>query len=69
MNPLDPQSPIDVELLDSSSILLKKLSQRVKLTADELLNFSVVERFIRELVRLGRCAILKAQKSVMTLDK
>ena len=58
MNPLDPQSKADLELLSSAADLIRSMPIR-RLTAYEIGHIKMVDDFVAEMLRLGNCAIMK----------
>ncbi|KKA25228.1 C6 transcription factor [Rasamsonia emersonii CBS 393.64] len=61
MNPLDPQAIEDLELLSRVPELVKGIRIR-QLTLNEILHIKLVDDFVAELIRLGKCAVAKAQR-------
>lgn len=61
LHPLDPQSKADVELLDSASNLIRDMTIR-RLTHYEVVHIKLMNDFVMELIRLGKCAIEKATR-------
>jgi hypothetical protein len=60
LNPLDSQAKLDLELLSSAADLIRNMPIR-RLTEYEIEHFKMVDDFIAELIRLGNCAISKAE--------
>lgn len=58
--PNEPNAKHDLTLLGAAPELIKKMRQR-RLTPNELMHMTQVEEFIMELIRLGNCAIQRAQ--------
>lgn len=58
INPLDPQSKEDMELLNSAADLIRSMPVR-KVTAYEIGHIKMVDDFVAEMLRLGNCAIEK----------
>lgn len=58
LDPLDPQSSADLELLSSAADLVRSIPVR-RLTPREVAYMKLVDSFVAELVRLGKCAIAK----------
>ena len=58
-NPHDMQATLDLELLRSAADLIRRMPIR-RLTEYEIEHFKMVDDFIAELIRLGICAISKA---------
>lgn len=61
LEPLDPQSRIDLELLSSASDLIRSIPVR-RLTAREIAYVKLADSFAAEVIRLGNCAISKATR-------
>ncbi|KFY80980.1 hypothetical protein V499_00222 [Pseudogymnoascus sp. VKM F-103] len=61
LNPLDPQAAQDLELISKAPDLIKGMPIRQP-TMDELFHINLVDEFIAELRRLGKCAISKAKQ-------
>lgn len=60
-NPLSAQALDDLELLGAAPQLIKNIRIR-RLTVNEIIHIKKIEDFISELIRLGSCAIRKAQQ-------
>ncbi|KAH6888188.1 fungal-specific transcription factor domain-containing protein [Thelonectria olida] len=58
-NPLEPQAKLDLDLLSSATDLVRSMPVR-RLTLYEIGHIKMVNEFVAELIRLGNCAILKA---------
>lgn len=58
--PNELNAPDDLGLMGTAPELIKRMRQR-RLTPNELMHMTQVEEFIMELIRLGRCAIQRAQ--------
>ncbi|KAK2470461.1 hypothetical protein H9L39_18078, partial [Fusarium oxysporum f. sp. albedinis] len=58
-NPHDMQAKLDLELLRSAADLIRRMPIR-RLTEYEIEHFKMVDDFVVELIRLGICAISKA---------
>jgi hypothetical protein len=61
LNPLDPQAAQDLELINKAPDLIKGMPIRQP-TMNELFHINLVDEFIAELRRLGKCAISKAKQ-------
>ncbi|KAL1962343.1 hypothetical protein VTN77DRAFT_9756 [Rasamsonia byssochlamydoides] len=61
LNPLDPQADEDLELLNRVPELVKGIRIR-QLTLNEILHIKLVDDFVAELTRLGKCAVAKARR-------
>jgi hypothetical protein len=59
MNPLEPQAKLDLDLLSSATDLVRSMPVR-RLTPYEIGHIKMVNEFVAELIRLGNCAISKA---------
>jgi hypothetical protein len=59
-NPLDPRASEDLELLNRVPELVKGIRIR-QLTLKEILHIKLVDDFVAELTRLGKCAVAKAR--------
>lgn len=60
-NPLDPQAAQDLELINRAPDLIKGMAIPHP-NRDELFRINLVDEFIAELSRLGKCAIIKARE-------
>lgn len=60
-NPLDPQAAQDLELINRARDLIKGMPIPQP-NRDELFHIYLVDEFIAELRRLGKCAISKAKQ-------
>lgn len=61
MHPLHPRSREDLQLLNITPELLKKM-RPLDWTPNELANMQIIESFVTELIRLGDHAITKATR-------
>ncbi|KAK2048334.1 fungal-specific transcription factor domain-containing protein [Colletotrichum somersetense] len=61
LHPLQPQSEEDLELLKSVPVLVKGMRTR-NLTAQEVAHVKMIDNFVAELTRLGKCAMVKARQ-------
>jgi hypothetical protein len=61
LNPLDPQAMQDLELLNQVPEMIKGIRIR-QLTLNEILHIKLVDDFVAELTRLGKCAVMKARE-------
>ncbi|KZL78006.1 C6 transcription factor (fungal specific transcription factor) [Colletotrichum tofieldiae] len=60
LHPLHAQSEEDLELLKSVPVLIEGMRKR-HLTQHEMAHVKIVDNFVAELTRLGKCAIAKAR--------
>lgn len=60
-NPLDPQAEYDLALLMRVPHVLKMIRTR-RLTFNDVAHTKLIDDFVNELTRLGRCAIAKAKR-------
>ncbi|KAH7117191.1 hypothetical protein B0J13DRAFT_613259 [Dactylonectria estremocensis] len=60
LNPLNTQAKLDLELLSSAADLIRSMPIR-RLTEYEIEHLKMVNDFVAELIRLGNCAICKAE--------
>ncbi|RMJ16366.1 hypothetical protein CDV36_003965 [Fusarium kuroshium] len=60
MNPLDPQAQQDLELLASAADIFRLMPAR-QYTPQRLDQVQILESFVVELARLGRCAVYKKE--------
>ena len=60
MNPLDSQAHKDLELLASAADIFRLMPAR-QYTPQRLDQVQLLERFVIELARLGRCAVYKKE--------
>ncbi|RSM18145.1 hypothetical protein CDV31_003067 [Fusarium ambrosium] len=60
MNPLDPQAQQDLELLASAADIFRLMPAR-QYTPQRLDQVQILENFVVELARLGRCAVYKKE--------
>lgn len=65
-DPLYPEARRDVELLGSVGALIRIVSARQRLARHDAARVESLDRFIKELCRLGECAIARAQESPRT---
>ena len=61
LNPLDPQAAQDLELLNRAPDLIRGMPVRQP-NINALFHINLVDEFITELIRLGKCAIGKAKQ-------
>ncbi|KAK2033708.1 fungal-specific transcription factor domain-containing protein [Colletotrichum zoysiae] len=61
LHPLQPQSEEDLELLKSVPVLVKRIRTR-NLTEQEVAHVKMIDNFVAELIRLGKCAMVKARQ-------
>lgn len=61
LQPLNPQSEEDIELLNSVPKLIESMRNR-HLTPNEVAHVKIVDDFVAELTRLGKRAIAKARR-------
>ncbi|TLD14521.1 hypothetical protein PspLS_11180 [Pyricularia sp. CBS 133598] len=68
LNPLDASAEEDLELLESVENLIKEMRRRRQLTPHEVVNMTMIDEFVAELMRLGNCAILNASREATGPD-
>lgn len=56
IDPLNPNCQHDLDLLDLVPELIKRIRLRT-LTQSEMYHLKIVDDFLAELIRLGRCAV------------
>jgi hypothetical protein len=62
LNPLDPRSRDDIDLLGVATVMMRRSFSR-KLSKNEVVHFKLVADFVVELKRLAECAISKAWRA------
>lgn len=60
VDPLNPNAQHDLDLLDLVPELIRRIRLRT-LTQSEMYHLNIVDDFLAELIRLGRCAIQHAK--------
>lgn len=60
-NPINPNTDIDLELLNSAPMLIKQMRLQ-RLARDEMDQLRMIDDFVAELVRLANCAVFKARQ-------
>ncbi|KAJ1323301.1 proline utilization trans-activator [Microdochium nivale] len=66
-NPTDPRARADLELLGRCPRVIRNMRAR-RLEVSEIIHAEAVEDFVGELVRLGACAIAKAEREERRYD-
>jgi hypothetical protein len=61
LDPLGPQAGQDLELLTRVPEMIRAIHIRQP-TLNEILHIKLVDDFVAELTRLGRCAVVKARR-------
>lgn len=61
LDPLNAQAEEDIELMQSVPKLVEGIRSRI-LTPNEMSHVKMVDAFVSELSRLGKCAIAKAKR-------
>ncbi|KAL2170719.1 hypothetical protein VTG60DRAFT_4466 [Thermothelomyces hinnuleus] len=67
-NPINPNTDVDLDLLNSAPMLIKKMRLQ-RLARDEMAQMKMVDDFVTELVRLANCAVHKARQESRHIER
>lgn len=62
-DPLNKEAEKDIELLGSVGTLIRSVSARHSLESHDSARVEALDQFIKELCRLGECAIVRVQSN------